>query len=71
MLTEKQERVLKVIIECTNKKGYPPSIREIGEVIGVTSTSTTHAYLVRLEKAGYIQVDKDVRRGIRILKSGA
>ncbi|MDY4977077.1 MAG: transcriptional repressor LexA [Clostridia bacterium] len=53
-LTEKQKRVLEFIEQFTKEQGYPPSVREIGAAVGLTSTATVHGYLERLEKKGYL-----------------
>lgn len=53
-LTEKQKRVLEFIEQFTKEHGYPPSVREIGAAVGLTSTATVHGYLERLEKKGYL-----------------
>ncbi len=42
--------------------GYPPSVREIGQAVGLSSTATVHGYLERLEKKGYIKKKKDKKR---------
>jgi len=47
-------------------KGYPPSIREIGDAVGITSTSVVHYNLNRLVRTEYIERDKNVGRGMRI-----
>ncbi|GAB4549867.1 MAG: transcriptional repressor LexA [Anaerolineales bacterium] len=48
-------------------KGYPPSIREIGEQTGITSTSVVNYYLEQLEKWGYIERDRRISRGLRVV----
>lgn len=53
-LTLKQQRVLDFIRKYSLENGYPPSVREIGGALGLRSTSTVHAYLKKLEEAGYI-----------------
>lgn len=50
-----------------NTKGYPPSVREIGEAVGLASSSTVHGHLERLEKKGYIRRDATKPRAIEIL----
>lgn len=49
------------------KKGYPPSVREIGEAVGLASSSTVHGHLARLEKKGFIKRDPTKPRAIEIL----
>lgn len=68
VLTERQKRVLKVMEEFQEKVGYPPSIREICDQARISSTSVVNYYLEQLEELGYIERDKQVSRGIRLLK---
>lgn len=53
-LTEKQQRILDYIIEATSQNGFPPSVREIGEYVGLKSSSSVHAQLSRLRELGYL-----------------
>jgi repressor lexA len=66
MLTPKQEEIYNVIKESILNKGYPPSVREIGESVGLKSTSSVHAHLNTLEKKGYIRKDPTKPRTIEI-----
>ena len=66
MLTPKQEEIYNVIKESILNKGYPPSVREIGELVGLKSTSSVHAHLNTLEKKGYIRKDPTKPRTIEI-----
>ncbi len=50
--TERQRRILEVIRQFTAERGYPPSVREIGERVGLSSSSTIHAHLKTLERRG-------------------
>ncbi|MEW5870513.1 MAG: transcriptional repressor LexA [Chloroflexota bacterium] len=68
VLTERQKRVLKVMEDFQVKAGYPPSIREICDQARISSTSVVNYYLEQLEEMGYIERDKQVSRGIRLLK---
>ena len=55
--------------ETTKKEnGYPPSVREIGKAIGLSSTATVHAYLEKLEKDGYIKKEDKKGRTLKIIK---
>jgi repressor LexA len=65
-LTTKQRRILEVIREAVNDRGYPPSIREICEKVGLTSTSSVHSQLLALEKKGYIRRDPTKPRAIEV-----
>lgn len=51
-LSRRQIDILEFIKEEVNAKGYPPSVREIGEAVGLASSSTVHGHLSRLEKKG-------------------
>nr|MBP9521136.1 winged helix-turn-helix transcriptional regulator [Enterococcus sp.] len=53
----RQMEVLRFIHKRVLDKGYPPTVREIGEAVKLSSTSTVHGHLSRLEKNGYIQRD--------------
>ena len=63
--TERQQRILDVIRAFTAERGYPPSVREIGERVGLSSSSTIHAHLKALEKRGLIQRDPTKPRALR------
>ena len=52
MLTTRQKQILEYIRDCVHKYGYPPSVREICQSVGLSSTSTVHGYLHRLEELG-------------------
>lgn len=56
-LTKRQQQVLDYIRTCISDKHYPPSVREIGQAIGLSSPSTVHAHLNALEEKGYIKRD--------------
>lgn len=66
----RQLEVLKFIHERVNAKGYPPTVREIGEAVQLSSTSTVHGHLSRLEKKGLIQRDPTKPRAIELTASG-
>lgn len=66
-LGEKQQRILDYLKAEIMAKGYPPSVREIGEAVGLKSTSTVHGHLERLEKKGIIRRDPTKPRAIEIL----
>jgi repressor LexA len=63
--TERQQRILEVIRTFTAEHGYPPSVREIGERVGLSSSSTIHAHLKALEKRGLISRDPTKPRALR------
>lgn len=63
--TERQRRILEVIRSFTTEHGYPPSVREIGELVGLSSSSTIHAHLKALERRGLISRDPTKPRALR------
>ncbi|MTI96595.1 MAG: transcriptional repressor LexA [Firmicutes bacterium] len=65
-LTPRQQRIYDFIKSEVLKKGYPPSVREIGEAVGLRSSSTVHAHLEKLEAKGYIRRDATKPRAIEI-----
>ncbi len=65
-LSPKQEHILKFIKESANRRGYPPTIREIGAEVGISSTSVVNYNLDKLEKEGLIERDGTISRGLKI-----
>ncbi|BCZ46906.1 hypothetical protein psyc5s11_29730 [Clostridium gelidum] len=68
MLTEKQKEIFNIIKNYIEKKSIPPTVKEICELAGISSTSTIQGYINRLEKEGYILKEKGCSRSIRIQK---
>ena len=66
-LSKRQLDILRFIKEEVKRKGYPPSVREIGEAVGLASSSTVHGHLSRLETKGLIRRDPTKPRAIEIL----
>ena len=66
--TKKEKAILKFIENQVNENGYPPSVREIGKAIGLSSTATVHAYLAKLEKQGYIKKEDKKGRTLKVVK---
>ncbi|TWI59348.1 transcriptional repressor LexA [Halalkalibacter nanhaiisediminis] len=66
-LSKRQVEILDFIKVEVKKKGYPPSVREIGEAVGLASSSTVHGHLSRLEKKGFIRRDPTKPRAIEVL----
>jgi repressor LexA len=62
--TERQRRILEVIREFTDERGYPPSVREIGERVGLSSSSTVQSHLKTLERRGLIRRDPTKPRAL-------
>ena len=69
-LNKRERAILKFIEKQINEKGYPPSVREIGKAVGLSSTATVHAYLAKLTKKGYIKKEDQKGRTLRVLKGG-
>lgn len=68
-LSEKQRAILRVIQDWLQRRGYPPTIRDIGSAVGITSTSVVNYNLNKLVEGGFITRSKDVSRGIRLNSS--
>lgn len=68
--TDRQRSILDVIRRFTAERGYPPSVREIGELVGLSSSSTIHAHLVALERRGLISRDPTKPRAMRSSEPG-
>jgi repressor LexA len=67
-LSERQNKILDFLKIFTLDNGYPPTIREIGKAVGITSTSVVNYNLDALQRAGYIYRDRTVSRGIRLVE---
>jgi repressor LexA len=65
-LTDRHRQILKCIDTAMRERGYPPSVREIGEAVGLSSSSTVHAHLKTLETNGYIRRDPSKPRAIEV-----
>ena len=65
-LGERHQRILDFLLEYQRENRYPPSIREIGNKTGITSTSVVNYYLDQLEKKGMIERDRKISRGVRL-----
>lgn len=61
---------LNFIIDFTKERGYPPSVREVGKKIGVSSSSTIHKFIRQCVDAGYVDLDERIPRSIRVSKMG-
>jgi repressor LexA len=66
-VSNRQQAILEFIKNEVKDKGYPPSVREIGEAVGLASSSTVHGHLERLEKKGMIRRDPTKPRAIEVL----
>ncbi|MBV9170471.1 MAG: transcriptional repressor LexA [Chloroflexi bacterium] len=66
-LSDRQKNILKYIQAYVDERGYPPSIREIGDRVGISSTSVVDYNLRVLERDGYIRRDREVSRGLELV----
>ena len=66
-LTKRQQEIFDFIKRYSAKHGYPPTVRDIGKAIGLTSSSTVHAHLANLEKVGLLRRDPSKPRAIEVL----
>ncbi len=69
-LNKRERAILKFIDKQIKDKGYPPSVREIGKAVDLSSTATVHTYLAKLSKKGYIKKEDQKGRTLRVLKGG-
>jgi repressor LexA len=65
-LTDRQREILDFIEAQMRSRGFPPSVREIGEAVGLTSTSTVHSHLSTLQRLGYLRRDPTKPRAIEV-----
>jgi repressor LexA len=65
-LTERQQEILRFIERTVGERGYPPSVREIGEAVGLASPSTVHSHLHTLQRLGYLRRDPTKPRAIEV-----
>ena len=65
-LTDRQRQVLEFIDAEMRRRGFPPSVREIGEAVGLSSTSTVHAHLAALQDKGYLRRDLSKPRALEL-----
>src|SRR5436853_4185885 len=66
MLTERQQKIWNYLDEYVEHHGYPPTVREIGEQVGLASPSTVHAHLANLERAGFLKRDPTKPRALEL-----
>lgn len=66
-LTDRQKQIYQFIKRTVQEKGYPPSVREIGNAVGLQSSSTVHGHLSKLQDKGYIRRDPTKPRAIEIV----
>jgi repressor LexA len=67
MLTARQQEIWQYLAEYVDEHGYPPTVREIGEAVGLASPSTVHAHLANLERAGLLRRDPTKPRALELV----
>ena len=67
VLTGRQQEIWDFLVDYVDRQGYPPTVREIGEHVGLASPSTVHAHLANLERAGYLKRDPTKPRALELL----
>mgnify|MGYP000045983958 CR=1 FL=1 len=70
-INKREKAILKFIEKQINENGYPPSVREIGKAVGLSSTATVHGYLAKLAEKGYIKKEDQKGRTLRLLKGAS
>jgi repressor LexA len=71
MLSKRQQEIYDFVVSYAAKHGYPPTVREIGEEVGLASPSTVHAHLANLERAGMLRRDPTKPRALEVVGRGA
>jgi repressor LexA len=69
-LSDRQARIIEYIRHVTRVRNYPPSVREIGEAVGLSSSSTVHNHLTQLERKGVIKRDASKSRTVQLVEEG-
>jgi repressor LexA len=67
VLTDRQQEIWDFVVEYVDRHGYPPTVREIGQSVGLASPSTVHAHLANLERAGLLRRDPTKPRALELL----
>ena len=67
VLTARQQEIWQFLVEYVDGHGYPPTVREIGEAVGLASPSTVHAHLANLERAGLLRRDPTKPRALELV----
>jgi repressor LexA len=67
MLTGRQQEIWDFLVDYVDTHGYPPTVREIGEAVGLASPSTVHAHLANLERAGLLKRDPTKPRAVELV----
>ena len=67
MLSDRQREIYDFLTEYVDRHGYPPTVREMGQAVGLASPSTVHAHLANLERAGYVRRDPTKPRALELV----
>jgi repressor LexA len=70
MLSKRQAEIFDFVVKYADQHGYPPTVREIGEAVGLASPSTVHAHLANLERAGLLRRDPTKPRALEVVGRG-
>lgn len=70
-ITSRQQQILDFIGRTVRERGYPPTVREIGEAVGLTSSSSVHAQLANLERLGLLKKDPTKPRAVTLAPGGS
>src|SRR5919198_115635 len=68
MVSKRQREIFDFVLRYVDRHGYPPTVREIGEAVGLASPSTVHAHLANLERAGYLRRDPTKPRALELIR---
>jgi len=69
-ISDRQRQILHLILETVERRGYPPTVREIGDSVGLSSPSTVHSHLSALVENGYLRRDPSKPRAIEVVDDG-
>ena len=69
-ISDRQRQILHLILETVERRGYPPTVREIGDAVGLSSPSTVHSHLSALVDHGYLRRDPSKPRAIEVVDDG-
>lgn len=69
-ISDRQRQILNLILETVERRGYPPSVREIGDAVGLSSPSTVHSHLSALVELGHLRRDPSKPRAIEVVDDG-
>lgn len=68
-MTNREYQIYAAIKDYTAANGYPPSVREIGSLVGLKSSNSVHGYLVKIKRQGYIDFEPNLPRTLRVIRN--